>query len=170
MSLFSSVCTLCAWTYSTFSRIFNEEKRKETLLQSRTRICVYVHACPCVRVRLCACMCRACHFVLDSYAAVGASSAVKSTITVVCSVMTAQGRLVTALASDRHGRPSLCVCLCANTETALDPKHDQPPPPRTHGAPRKSARRLLKSQHTAAPRCPSGATVGVTACQHIEVT
>lgn len=44
----------------------------------------------------------------------GAPSAVKSTITVVCCVMTALGRLVTALASDRHGRPTVCVCVHAS--------------------------------------------------------
>lgn len=47
----------------------------------------------------------------------GAPSAVKSTITVVCCVMTAQQRLVTARASHRNLQR-----VCANTETALGPK------------------------------------------------
>lgn len=40
----------------------------------------------------------------------GAQSAVKSTINVVCCVMTALQRLVTARASNRNERPTACVC------------------------------------------------------------
>lgn len=65
----------------------------------------------------------------------GAQSAVKSTITVVCCVMTALGRLVTALANDGHGRPTLClsvrvwVRVCVQTERQHLVQNIPSPPP-----------------------------------------
>lgn len=112
-------------------------------------VCVhsFVYACVCVLVHICACV-RVPGLSLRVGLICRGGSVECCEIYNYCGVQCYDSAGASGdSTSQRQAWETLAVCVsvCANTETALDPKHDQPPPPRTHGAPRKSARRLLKS-------------------------